>query len=486
MSSFAGSYTKVCSDSDEGYYIPPTQLPCLVVQNGSLGICLSGLLVKWKFYSNPFNGSPKETGANVISIKGAMTTEHANKANSENRLLSQMDKAGLSPTLLPVRNERSTETEPSLLANLSALYDEEMNFGIQLQRNSARSFRVGKVPALLGQAGKALFLMKSTLQSLPLFPPGVPKGMPGRIEGIRTRCPRSGAGPPSSLRSNPSRQLWQPVLIALALIPENKKGRNKSGEKGKCLHKGRERKGDSTNKSEKGSKEGTHLDRATTGDRIWKEINMFSRTNRFTPSMTAHQGNNGQSRQRQARMLLPTRPIQGNLTLRAENPSHFRQIGNNDSFPVESEGAVDGRGITGLFGSMVGKLSSLERIDRQAALHAVTIEEICVEISESSPLRPYSSRLSLAKKAWAFFLDPLPERQPSCLNCLELGRAARQFLTLAGYDMKCVTPNAMKTRKRFTLFGNGFTTKVSLFAAFPLSRMEVIVRIMMIDDWRME
>jgi len=74
------------------------------------------------------------------------------------------------------------------------------------------------------------------------------------------------------------------------------------------LHKGRERKGDSTNKSEKGSKEGTHLDRATTGDRIWKEINMFSRTNRFTPSMTAHQGNNGQSRQRQARMLLPTRP----------------------------------------------------------------------------------------------------------------------------------------------------------------------------------
>ncbi|KAK4412212.1 hypothetical protein Salat_2967100 [Sesamum alatum] len=83
MSSFAGSYTK-------GYYIPPTQLPCLVVQNGSLGICLSGLLVEWKFHSNPFNGSPKETGANGISIKGAMTTEHANKANSENRLLSQV------------------------------------------------------------------------------------------------------------------------------------------------------------------------------------------------------------------------------------------------------------------------------------------------------------------------------------------------------------------------------------------------------------
>nr|GFC01843.1 hypothetical protein [Tanacetum cinerariifolium] len=68
------------------------------------------------------------------------------------------------------------------------------------------------------------------------------------------------------------------------------------------------------------------------------------------------------------------------------------------SFLVESEGAVDRRGITGLFGSMVGKLSSLKRIDRQAALHAVTIEEIHVEISESSPLCPYISSLSLAKK----------------------------------------------------------------------------------------
>nr|GFC28519.1 hypothetical protein [Tanacetum cinerariifolium] len=67
-------------------------------------------------------------------------------------------------------------------------------------------------------------------------------------------------------------------------------------------------------------------------------------------------------------------------------------------FPVESEGAVNGRGIIGLFGSMVGKLSSLERIDRQAALHAVTIEEIRVEISESLPLRPYISSLSRAKK----------------------------------------------------------------------------------------
>ncbi|GJU67297.1 U11/U12 small nuclear ribonucleoprotein 31 kDa protein [Tanacetum coccineum] len=42
------------------------------------------------------------------------------------------------------------------------------------------------------------------------------------------------------------------------------------------LHKGRERKGGNTNKSENGSKEGTHLDRATTGDRIWKESGLGS------------------------------------------------------------------------------------------------------------------------------------------------------------------------------------------------------------------
>ncbi|GJX55175.1 hypothetical protein Tco_0285072 [Tanacetum coccineum] len=68
------------------------------------------------------------------------------------------------------------------------------------------------------------------------------------------------------------------------------------------------------------------------------------------------------------------------------------------SFPVESEGAVNGRGIIRLFGSMVGKLRYLERIDRQAALHAVTIKEIRIEISESSPLHPYISSLSLDKK----------------------------------------------------------------------------------------
>ncbi|KAI3744440.1 hypothetical protein L1987_57520 [Smallanthus sonchifolius] len=246
-----------------------------------------------------------------------------------------------------------------------------MNFGIQLQRNSARSFRVRKVPALLGQAGKALFLMKSTLQSLPLFPP-YPGTRKECLLGLKEfgRDVHSLAGPPSSLRSNPSRQLWQPVLIALALIPVRgasargkiaqtyiqgkdlrilyKKGKISKSRLGTSnrrirkeerrvekkgngiLHKGRERKGDNTKKSEKGSKEGTHLDRATTGDRIWKEINMFSRMNRFAPSMTVHQGNNGQSRQRQARMLLPMRPIQGNLTLCEENPSHFRQRGNDN------------------------------------------------------------------------------------------------------------------------------------------------------------
>lgn len=294
-----------------------------------------------------------------------------------------------------------------------------MNFGIQLQRNSARSFRVGKVPALLGQAGKALFLMKSTLQSLPLFPPcpGSRKEwllglkefgrdvhglvLDGETEFISSHGRRlseasiwrlglelqlvgleasySGllvgqAGPPSSLRSNPSRQLWQPVLIALALIPVRgasargkiaqtyiqgkdlrilyKKGKiskSRLGTSNRRIRKEErrvEKKGNEfftkggnargtalINRKRGQTKEGTHLDRATTGDRIWKEINMFSRTNRLTPSMTAHQGNNGQSRQRQARMLLPTRPIQGNLTLCAENPSHFRQRGNDDGQP---------------------------------------------------------------------------------------------------------------------------------------------------------
>ncbi len=66
-----------------------------------------------------------------------------------------------------------------------------MNFGIKLQRNSARSFRVGKVPVLLGQAGKVLFLMKSTLHAFIPSLSGVPKGMAGRIEGIRTICPWS-------------------------------------------------------------------------------------------------------------------------------------------------------------------------------------------------------------------------------------------------------------------------------------------------------
>ncbi|GJY72987.1 hypothetical protein Tco_0477418 [Tanacetum coccineum] len=68
------------------------------------------------------------------------------------------------------------------------------------------------------------------------------------------------------------------------------------------------------------------------------------------------------------------------------------------SFPMESEGAVDGREIIGLSSSIVGKLSSLKRIDQQATLHAVTIEEIRVEISESSLLHPYISSISLAKK----------------------------------------------------------------------------------------
>nr|GEY09620.1 ribonuclease H-like domain-containing protein [Tanacetum cinerariifolium] len=194
-------------------------------------------------------------------------------------------------------------------------------------------------------------LWQPVLIALALIPAGPPSSLrsnPSRQlwQPVLIALALIPAGPPSSLRSNPSKKLWQPVLIALALLPvkgayfqqENKKGRNKRGEKGKCLHKGRERKGDNTNKSEKWSKEGTHLDRATTGDRIWKEINMFSQTSRFTPSMTAHQGNNGQSRQRQARMLLLIRPIQGNLTLLEESKAKDEANVEDTTYPGKEDG----------------------------------------------------------------------------------------------------------------------------------------------------
>ena len=42
-----------------------------------------------------------------------------------------------------------------------------------------------------------------------------------------------------------------------------------------------------------------------------------------------------------------------------------------------------------------------------------------------------------------------------------IGRAARRFLTLAGYDMKCVTPNAMKSK-----------ALVDLLAHFPCGEYE--------------
>nr|GEW36019.1 cytochrome c biogenesis FN, mitochondrial [Tanacetum cinerariifolium] len=102
-------------------------------------------------------------------------------------------------------------------------------------------------------------------------------------------------------------------------------------------------------------------------------------------------------REQEASLLLSERPIEreavNQLSVKDGSSSLSAllavslQLSSKCCFPVESKGAVDGRGITGLFGSMVGKLSSLEGIDRQAALYAVTIEEICVEISESSPLR---------------------------------------------------------------------------------------------------
>ncbi|KAI3666315.1 hypothetical protein L1987_89187 [Smallanthus sonchifolius] len=338
----------VCSDSDEGYYIPPTQLPCLVVQNGSLDerFTVSGSIRQ----SHPegANESLNSNESGLFLFDSSKSTIESIKLGrffspSAGRLPSFPCLAGyLKPAFEPTKPSRTAIV-------LLALRLESLNYRLNLP--------IGGVDYSLTTIIENRSKSRKHSQEV-----GLEASYSGLLVGQ--------AGPPSSLRSNPSRQLWQPVLIALALIPVRgasargkiaqtyiqgkdlrilyKKGKISKSRLGTSnrrirkeerrvekkgngiLHKGRERKGDSTKKSEKGSKEGTHLDRATTGDRIWKEINMFSRTNRFTPSMTAHQGNNGQSRQRQARMLLPTRPIQGNLTLCAENPSHFRQRGNDD------------------------------------------------------------------------------------------------------------------------------------------------------------
>ncbi|KAK8478124.1 hypothetical protein V6N12_057784 [Hibiscus sabdariffa] len=117
------------------------------------------------------------------------------------------------------------------------------------------------------------------------------------------------------------------------------------------------------------------------------------------------------------------------------------------SFPVKSEEAIDGRGITGLFGSMFGKLSSLERIDRQAALHAVTIKEIRVEISESSPLHPYISSLSLAKKSGGIL--PFPDDLWVRLDPF-LGRESDLSLTLID-GVAGKPPPIILLSSRFTL-----------------------------------
>ncbi|KAI3681389.1 hypothetical protein L6452_36183 [Arctium lappa] len=57
---------------------------------------------------------------------------------------------------------------------------------------------------------------------------------------------------------------------------------------------------------------------------------------------------------------------------------------------------------------------------------------------------------------------PLPERTMSMGPPRPpQGRAARRFLTLAGYDMKCVTPNAIKSK-----------ALVDLLAHFPSGEYE--------------
>ncbi|KAI3666302.1 hypothetical protein L1987_89205 [Smallanthus sonchifolius] len=58
----------------------------------SVVLACSLKLIWWNGNSTPIPlmDPRRRRGANGISIKGAMTTEHANKANSENRLLSQV------------------------------------------------------------------------------------------------------------------------------------------------------------------------------------------------------------------------------------------------------------------------------------------------------------------------------------------------------------------------------------------------------------
>ncbi|KAI3668391.1 hypothetical protein L1987_88625 [Smallanthus sonchifolius] len=373
----------VCSDSDEGYYIPPTQLPCLVVQNGSLDerFTVSGSIRQ---------SHPEGANESLNSNESGLFLFDSSKSTIESIKLGRFFPLRRKTSFFPLPGCKTSESQ---LLRKRLEQEGSGDFGTSLTHSTQQVWDLFILLSFLYKTGRDRRLScLCPLIDMPEVPKLSPLGLSFLDYSLTTiienrsksrkhsqevglEASYSGllvgqAGPPSSLRSNPSRQLWQPVLIALALIPVRgasargkiaqtyiqgkdlrilyKKGKISKSRLGTSnrrirkeerrvekkgngiLHKGRERKGDSTKKSEKGSKEGTHLDRATTGDRIWKEINMFSRTNRFTPSMTAHQGNNGQSRQRQARMLLPTRPIQGNLTLCAENPSHFRQRGNDD------------------------------------------------------------------------------------------------------------------------------------------------------------
>ncbi|KAI3666371.1 hypothetical protein L1987_89123 [Smallanthus sonchifolius] len=266
----------VCSDSDEGYYIPPTQLPCLVVQNGSLGMDI---------------------------LLESLTKKRKQKAYFRKEVQ-------VAQLVLQLMNEKNVRPEVDERFTVSGSIRQSHPEGANESLNSNES---------------GLFLFdssKSTIESIKLG-----RLLPPPQEDFLLSLAWL-AGPPSSLRSNPSRQLWQPVLIALALIPVRgasargkiaqtyiqgkdlrilyKKGKISKSRLGTSnrrirkeerrvekkgngiLHKGRERKGDSTKKSEKGSKEGTHLDRATTGDRIWKrDQHVFSNEQIYTVNDSA-------------------------------------------------------------------------------------------------------------------------------------------------------------------------------------------------------
>ncbi|KAI3666720.1 hypothetical protein L1987_88759 [Smallanthus sonchifolius] len=332
----------VCSDSDEGYYIPPTQLPCLVVQNGSLVGSSSSIqasrplnLLNWAA-SSPSAGrlpsfpclagylkpafeptKPSRTAIVLLALRleslnyrlnlpiggGAylkVTYRHSSlfillsflyKTGRDRRLsclcplIDMPEVPKLSPLGLsfrkPVRSEGSTETEPSSLGDLSE------------QKERAKE-------GLIMNIGPAF-----------LSPVAVDYSLTTIIEN-RSK---------SRKHSQEERKDFKKQIRYFQ--QENKKGRKKSGEKGKWNSSQREgtQGGTALRNRKRGQRKGHILIGQQPGIGYGKRSTCFLERTDLTPSMTAHQGNNGQSRQRQARMLLPTRTHPGeSYTVRREPP----------------------------------------------------------------------------------------------------------------------------------------------------------------------